>query len=60
MIEEALNQLGVKCTSSCGFLPLTIEGPITGGHCEIDGSVSSQLLDRSSYGFASGIKKLGD
>jgi 3-phosphoshikimate 1-carboxyvinyltransferase len=44
MIEEALNQLGVKCTSSGGFLPLTIEGPIVGGHCEIDGSISSQLL----------------
>ena len=44
MIEEALNQLGVKCTSSGGFIPLTIEGPIVGGHCEIDGSISSQLL----------------
>jgi len=44
MIEEALNQLGVKCTSSGGFLPLTIQGPIIGGFCEIDGSVSSQLL----------------
>jgi 3-phosphoshikimate 1-carboxyvinyltransferase len=44
MIEEALNQLGVRCTSSGGFLPLTIEGPLTGGHCVIDGSVSSQLL----------------
>jgi len=44
MIEEALNQLGVKCTSSGGFLPLTIQGPIVGGSCEIDGSVSSQLL----------------
>ncbi len=44
MIEEALNQLGVKCISSGGFLPLTIQGPIVGGHCEIDGSVSSQLL----------------
>jgi 3-phosphoshikimate 1-carboxyvinyltransferase len=44
MIEEALNQLGVKCTSSGGFLPLTIQGPIIGGLCEIDGSVSSQLL----------------
>ena len=44
MIEEALNQLGVICTSSGGFLPLTIEGPLTGGHCIIDGSVSSQLL----------------
>jgi len=44
MIEEALNQLGVKCSTSGGFLPLTIEGPIRGGYCEIDGSVSSQLL----------------
>jgi 3-phosphoshikimate 1-carboxyvinyltransferase len=44
MVEEALNQLGVKCKSSSGFLPLTIEGPIEGGNCEIDGSVSSQLL----------------
>jgi len=44
MIEEALSQLGVKCTSSGGFLPLTVQGPMVGGHCEIDGSVSSQLL----------------
>jgi len=44
MIEEALSQLGVKCISSGGFLPLTIQGPLVGGHCEIDGSVSSQLL----------------
>ena len=44
MIEEALNQLGVKCKSSGGFLPLTIQGPIVGGSCEIDGSVSSQVL----------------
>jgi 3-phosphoshikimate 1-carboxyvinyltransferase len=44
MVEEALKQLGVKCKSSSGFLPLTIEGPITGGKCTIDGSVSSQLL----------------
>ncbi len=44
MIEEALTQLGVQCTTSEGFLPLTIRGPIKGGNCEIDGSVSSQLL----------------
>jgi 3-phosphoshikimate 1-carboxyvinyltransferase len=44
MIEEALNQLGVKCKSAGGFLPLTIQGPIVGGSCEIDGSVSSQIL----------------
>ncbi len=44
MIEDALSQLGVKCKSSGGFLPLTIHGPIKGGNIEIDGSVSSQLL----------------
>ncbi|HSN50641.1 MAG TPA: hypothetical protein VLR52_05370, partial [Bacteroidales bacterium] len=44
MIVDALNQLGVKCSGTDGFLPLTIKGPIKGGRCEIDGSVSSQLL----------------
>jgi 3-phosphoshikimate 1-carboxyvinyltransferase len=44
MIEEALVQLGASCKSSGGFLPLTIKGPLSGGTCEIDGSVSSQLL----------------
>lgn len=44
MIEEALSQLGVKCTTTNGFLPLTIQGPLKGGKCEIDGSISSQLL----------------
>jgi len=44
MIEEALRQLGVKCKSHGGFLPLIIKGPLKGGTCEIDGSLSSQLL----------------
>jgi 3-phosphoshikimate 1-carboxyvinyltransferase len=44
MIGEALNQMGVRCSTSGGFLPLTIKGPLKGGKCEIDGSVSSQLL----------------
>lgn len=44
MIEEALNQLGAECKSTGGFLPLTIKGILKGGKCEIDGSVSSQLL----------------
>lgn len=44
MIEDTLNQLGVKCSSKDGFLPLTIKGPLKGGTCETDGSVSSQLL----------------
>jgi 3-phosphoshikimate 1-carboxyvinyltransferase len=44
MIEEALRQFDVSCTSEGGYLPLTIRGPLRGGYCEIDGSVSSQLL----------------
>ena len=44
MIGDALDQMGVKCISTDGFLPLTIKGPLKGGHCEIDGSLSSQVL----------------
>ncbi len=44
MIGDALNQLGADCISTEGFLPLTIKGPLKGGYCEIDGSMSSQLL----------------
>ena len=44
MIEEALTQLGVRCKTEGGFLPLTIHGPIKNGRCVTDGSVSSQLL----------------
>ncbi len=44
MIEEALSQLGVECSSREGFLPLTVHGPLKPGKCEIEGSVSSQLL----------------
>lgn len=44
MIEDALRQFGVKCSSDEGHLPLKIKGPLKGGNCEIDGSVSSQLL----------------
>ncbi len=44
MISEALNQLGASCSTSDGFLPITIKGPLKGGRCTIDASVSSQLL----------------
>lgn len=44
MIEEALTQLNVGCTTTAGYLPITIKGPLKGGKCEIDGSISSQLL----------------
>ncbi len=44
MIEDALRQLDVKCKSHNGFLPLKIKGPLKGGSCVTDGSLSSQLL----------------
>lgn len=44
IIGDALNQLGVKCITTGGFLPLTVRGPLKGGYCEIDGSLSSQVL----------------
>jgi 3-phosphoshikimate 1-carboxyvinyltransferase len=44
MIEDALRQLGVTCKTEEGSLPLTIKGPLRGGRCKVDGSISSQLL----------------
>lgn len=44
MIGEALKQFGVKCETNNDFVPLIIKGPLKGGNCEIDGSISSQLL----------------
>jgi 3-phosphoshikimate 1-carboxyvinyltransferase len=44
MVEEALKQLNVHCSTNDGYLPMTIEGPINGGTVKIDGAVSSQLL----------------
>lgn len=44
MVEDALKQFGVECHTTGGLLPLTIRGPLRGGECETDGSISSQLL----------------
>ena len=44
MIENALKQIGLKCETNNGFLPLNISGNIKAGNIEIDGSVSSQVL----------------
>jgi len=44
MIEDALLQLGAECDSKGGFIPLKIKGPVKGGKCIVDGSISSQLL----------------
>ncbi len=44
MIIDSLNQLGCRCQSQEGFLPVWIKGPLKSGKATIDGSVSSQLL----------------
>jgi 3-phosphoshikimate 1-carboxyvinyltransferase len=44
MIEQPLEQLGVKVTTSDGCPPLTIRGPLKGGEAHVDGSISSQFL----------------
>lgn len=44
IIEDALVQLGVSCKTTKGYIPVKIRGPLRGGKCEIDGSLSSQLL----------------
>ncbi len=44
MVETPLRNLGVEVTSSDGYLPLTVSGPLKGGNTEVDGSISSQVL----------------
>jgi len=43
ILLSALEMLGAKCSSAKGFCPLTIEGPIKGGHTELEGK-SSQFV----------------
>lgn len=43
-IADALVQLGAACSTSSGFLPITVKGPINGGVANIDGSQGSQVL----------------
>lgn len=42
--NEVLPQLGIKCESNNGLLPLQIQGPLHPKDIEIDGSLSSQFL----------------
>lgn len=44
MITDGLTQLGVRCTTTHGKLPITVQGPIRGGNITVDGSQSSQAL----------------
>lgn len=43
-LEEAINQLGAKCETNNGLLPIKVKGPLNGGNASIDGSLSSQIL----------------
>jgi len=42
--DEVLPQLGVRCLSTGGLLPLSIRGPLRPADITIDGSLSSQFL----------------
>ena len=44
IIEQVLREAGVECTTSGGYLPFKVKGPLKGGQIELDGSVSSQFL----------------
>jgi 3-phosphoshikimate 1-carboxyvinyltransferase len=44
IIENALRAMGAECSTSVGFLPVTVRGPLKGGVAEVDGSFSSQVL----------------
>ncbi|MBQ8756034.1 MAG: 3-phosphoshikimate 1-carboxyvinyltransferase [Lentisphaeria bacterium] len=40
---EALSSLGVICTSTNGFAPLAVQGPLQGGEAKVDGTTSQYL-----------------
>ena len=44
MLEEPLMDLGVKCETNKGFIPVRVNGPLQGGKTTVDGSISSQFL----------------
>jgi 3-phosphoshikimate 1-carboxyvinyltransferase len=42
--ERTFQQLNVDFSSNAGKLPVTVQGPMHGGECIVDGSISSQFL----------------
>ena len=40
---EALSTLGANCTSTNGFAPLSVQGPLQGGTAKVDGTTSQYL-----------------
>ncbi len=43
-MAEALRDAGVECRTENGRAPITVKGPICGGHLTVDASLTSQLL----------------
>lgn len=43
-MEKTLKALGAACSSDHGFPPLTVQGPLAGGYCSLDGNLTSQFL----------------
>ena len=43
-VEDMMTRFGAECKSNSGFLPVSVKGPLRGGHIRIDGSRTSQLL----------------
>ena len=41
---NALDQMGVECSSDNGYPPVTVKGPNHGGNVSIDGNISSQYI----------------
>ncbi len=43
-LEEPLRQLGIEISTTNGFVPVQVCGPMRGGLAHVDGSLSSQIL----------------
>jgi 3-phosphoshikimate 1-carboxyvinyltransferase len=44
IVEQSVCAMGANCQTTDGHLPILVTGPIRGGECHIDGSLSSQVL----------------
>jgi 3-phosphoshikimate 1-carboxyvinyltransferase len=44
IVEQSICAMGASCQTTDGHLPILVTGPIRGGECHIDGSLSSQVL----------------
>ena len=44
MLSSVLNQLGVRCITNQGKLPIRVKGPLKNGNVTLNGSITSQFL----------------